>query len=78
VGILEVGGRVYQSEGFGTGRCMVRFKCPVCKGESVLNAYFGQPFHHGLCGGAPMEAMNLVREPGSSFDPRGVPNRGSA
>ena len=75
---IEVGGRIYQDEGFGVGRCMVRFRCPVCKGESILNAYRGQPFHHGLCDGAAMEPMSLVRDVPIDPDERGKPHRGKA
>lgn len=74
---LEVGGKTYQDSGYGVGRCMIRFQCPECKGEAILNAYRGQPFHHGLCGGAAMMPVSLVLEP-SSQDPKGSPRRGKA
>lgn len=73
---IEVGGKIYQDDGFGVGRCMVRFVCPSCKGEAILNAYRGQPFHHGVCDGAPMEPISLVRN--QPEDERGIPHRGKA
>jgi hypothetical protein len=72
---IEVGGKIYQDDGFGVGRCMVRFECPTCKGEAILNAYRGQPFHHGVCDGAAMVPVSLVL-PENSKDPRGSPHRG--
>jgi hypothetical protein len=75
---IEVGGRIYQDDGFGVGRCMVRFRCPKCKGEAILNAYRGQPFHHGHCDGTAMEPLTIVRDTSVDGDTRGTPNRGKA
>jgi hypothetical protein len=73
-----VGGKIYQDDGFGVGRCMVRFMCPVCKGEAILNAYRGQPYHHGVCDGAVMKPVSLVLQSGALDDGRGTPHRGKA
>ena len=72
-----MGGKIYQDDGFGVGRCMVRFTCPVCKGEAILNAYRRQPFHHGTCDGAAMQPQSLVLKENSK-DPKGSPHRGKA
>lgn len=40
--------------------CMVRFKCPKCGGESVLDAYLGVP--HCPDDRADLEPISVVRD----------------
>lgn len=39
--------------------CMVRFECPECGGQVVLDAYRGVP-RHEPCGRVPMVAKTVV------------------